>query len=260
MKKNSTNKKTIIAIIAVCVLAVCVLLFFFLSKKTSTFIMKNDVSSGPSQENNIEEDGIKAANLQAVQEAESQIAAQPVKSISSEDHFLGNLDAPIQLIAYSDFACPFCLEFNDTIGRITEEFGDKVAVAFRHFPLAAHAYAMPAAIASECAAEQGKFWEMHDKLFENNQEKIFHSEQFKKDAADIGLNAAKFNQCLETEKYKNKIQDQILEARNFGVSGAPASFVNGEPLPGAYQFEDFTRPNGDKEEGMKSIIERHLKD
>jgi len=259
MPNNSTIKKTMIAIIVFCVLTVCVLLFFFLSKNSSIVEMDNDITQDSSEKNSIEDDGIKEANRQAVQEAERQIV-QPVRPIDDSDYFLGDLGAPVQLVVYSDFACPFCAGFSDTVERIKEEFGDKVVVAFRHFPLAMHSYAMAAAIASECAGEQGEFWQMHDKLFESNKEKLFNTEQFKKDAAGIGLNAAKFNQCLDTEKYKNKIQAQILEARNFGVSGAPANFVNGEPVPGAFPFADFVRPGGEAEEGMKSIIERHLKD
>ena len=85
-------------------------------------------------------------------------------------------------------------------------------------------------------------------------------EQFKQNAVELELDAAKFNQCLETQKYKDKIQAQMLEGRNFNVTGTPGSFVNSEPVPGAYPFEDFTGSDGQEREGMKSIIERHLND
>ena len=144
--------------------------------------------------------------------------------------------------------------------QIKKEFGDKVVIAFRHFPLRTHTYAYQAASAAECAAEQGRFWEMYNKLFIDNKAGQLNKNQFKKDAEDLGLDRAKFNRCLDTERYKDKIQSQMVEGRNFGVNGTPGNFVNGEPVPGAVPFEDFTDSSGRQREGMKSIIERHLND
>ena len=257
MTKNSTTKKIKIIIIVFCVLMACGLLFFFVDKNSSTFVMKNDIAQNFSDGNNIEENSIMEANQQAVRQAMQQ-TVQPVRSIGSEDHFLGNLDAPIQIIVYSDFSCPFSAKFYDTAEQIKEEFSDDAVMAFRHYPSIGRVYAMQAAIASECAAEQGKFWEMRGKLFENNKENKLSPEQFKKNALEIGIDTAKFNKCLEAEKYKDKIYAQMRDGRNYGAGGSPTIFVNGEPFPGAYPFEDFIRSNNDEEEGMKSIIERHL--
>ena len=200
---------------------------------------------------------IKDYNKQVVEQVQT-MATKTVRPIDTTDHVWGDLSAPVQLIIYDDFQCPFCAEFYDTTEEIKEFFGKKVVIAFRHFPLSFHPLAVPAALASECAAEQEKFWEMYEKLFTDNKENRMSLEQFKEDAEAVGLDTAKFNECLDKEKYKNKIQTHILEGGNFNVTGTPGNFVNGEPVPGAYPFTDFTDSSGQQREGMKSIIERHL--
>ena len=132
-----------------------------------------------------------------------------------------------------------------------------------------HAQALSAALAAECAGEQGKFWQMHDKIFAANKSGALGIERFTKDAVEIGLKAVQFNECLEKEKYKDRIYEQMIEGRNFWVTGTPTFFVNKEVYVGAYPYEDFTRSDGDastprqssgqeRVEGVKSIIEKHL--
>ncbi len=220
---------------------------------------KEVVAPGPNHKDQPVADNLKDESKKALAEAKT-AAVRPVRPIDKTDHIWGNLNAPVQLIIYDDFQCPFCARFYDTVEKIKKEFGDKVVIAFRHFPLRMHLYAYPAALAAECAAEQGKFWEMYDKLFIDNKAGQLSKDQFKQDAADLGLDQAKFNQCLDTEKYKDKIQAQMVEGRNFGVNGTPGNFVNGEPVPGAVPFDDFTDSSGRQREGMKSIIQRHLND
>ncbi|MDD4900840.1 MAG: thioredoxin domain-containing protein [Patescibacteria group bacterium] len=182
-----------------------------------------------------------------------------LRPIDATDHLWGRSDAPVQMIIYSDFECPFCQQFTDTVKKVAENFPDKVAISFRHYPLSGHAEAGQAAEASECAAEQGKFWEMYDKLFADNLAGRLSAEQYKKDAGDLGLDAAKFNQCLDDGKYKSKVAEEMAEGGQAGVTGTPTTFVNGNIYPGAYPYEDFTAPNGDKEAGMKTIISNLLK-
>ena len=184
---------------------------------------------------------------------------QALKPIDASDHVWGDIKAPAQMIVYSDFECPFCAQFTDTMKKVEENFKDKVAIVFRHYPLSGHKEANSAAEASECAAEQGKFWEMHDKLFADNKAGRLGIEQYKKDAADLSLDAAKFSQCLDSGKYKDKVSEEMAGGNGAGVTGTPTSFINGKIYPGAYPFEDFTAPNGDKESGMKSIISQLLK-
>jgi protein-disulfide isomerase len=179
--------------------------------------------------------------------------------INSKDHSIGDKGALIKIIIYSDFECPFCARFESTIKKIKSEFGDKVLIVFRHFPMRFHAQAMTAALVSECASEQEKFWEMHDKLFENNVNKNLNAEQFKKDAENLGLNMKKFNLCLEKEKYREEIEKQKEEGTRSGVTGTPTIFINNKIFPGAYPFEDFISSIGEPKKGLRSIINEILK-
>ncbi|MDO8667523.1 MAG: thioredoxin domain-containing protein [bacterium] len=185
--------------------------------------------------------------------------AGKLSPIDSTDHIFGKLGAPIQMIIYSDFECPFCADFSETIKQIERDFADKVTIAFRHYTLPGHAEAKKAAEASECAAEQGKFWEMHDKLFADNKAGRLSEDQHRIDAADLGLDTARFNQCLDSGKFAAKVAEVMAGGKNAGVSGTPTSFINGNIYPGAYPFEDFTTPDGQQESGMKNIINNLLK-
>jgi len=201
-------------------------------------------------------------NQEAIAKAQKNAAANSEieVTINLDGHIRGNADALVKIIVYSDFACPFCADFSDTIKKIIEEFGEKITVEYRHFPLNFHAQAIPAALASECADEQGKFWEMHDKLFADNKDGLMNTEIYQEDAKELGLNASKFNKCLESEKYKDKVLAQMAEGEKAGVAGVPASFVNAEKVDGAVPFADFKHSDGQDGEGMKNIILRHLND
>jgi protein-disulfide isomerase len=187
-----------------------------------------------------------------------QTAVKMVKPINAVDHIWGDQKAPVQMIVYSDFACLFCAQFAVTMKKIEENFKDKLAITFRHYPLPGYPDAKIAAEAAECAAEQGKFWEMHDKLFDDNAAGRMSEEQFKQNAIDLGLNKEQFNQCLDSGKYRDKIKEQVAEGDKAGVTGTPTIFVNNNIYPGAYPLEDFTSPDGRSNKGMNSIISEIL--
>ena len=180
-----------------------------------------------------------------------------VQAISGSDHYQGNLEAPVQLIAYNDFQCGYSAQFTSVLEQVKDEFNEQVVIAVRHFPLRSNSRAYQAALAAECAAEQDKFWEMHDKLF-SSQDNGFSTEVFENFAIELELDTTRFNDCLDEEKYKDKIQTQIEQGKSCGVTGTPGIFVNTEPHAGAVPFEDFTDSQDREREGMKSIIERHL--
>jgi len=182
-----------------------------------------------------------------------------LKPISAADHVKGEASAPLQMIVYSDFECQFCADYAKTMKQVESEFAGKVLIAFRHYPLAGHPQARKAAEASECAGAQGKFWEMHDKLFVDNIAGNMSEEQFKKDAADLGLDQAKFNQCLDSAQYQSVVTGDLESGKTAGVTGTPTSFINGKIYPGAYPFEDFMSSTGQPEKGLKSIISELLK-
>lgn len=183
----------------------------------------------------------------------------PVRQPDDKDHVWGNLTAPVRVIVYDDFECPFCAEYYDTIDKAKKEFGDKIAIVFRHFPLTnIHPYALKAAEASECAAEQGKFWEMYNRLYADNKASQLYDSQVKADAKALQLDTAKFDQCFDTDKYREEILAEMAEAKTFNVNGSPTTFVNDEIVIGANPYEDMVASDGRKIEGLKTIITRLL--
>jgi protein-disulfide isomerase len=151
----------------------------------------------------------------------------------------GPESAPIELIEFSDFQCPYCESAFPTVNQVLNAYGDRIHFIYRHYPLAIHPRARPAAEASQCAAEQGKFWPFHDRLF-GDQTRL-SDEDFKQGAAQLGLDTAQFNACVDSRKYKGEIDVDIRAGDEAGVSGTPAFYINGRMLSGAQPFEAFKR-------------------
>jgi len=149
----------------------------------------------------------------------------------------GSASAPVTIVEFSDFQCPFCVRARPSVKRVREAYGDKVRFVFRHFPLDFHAQAQKAGEAAACAGDQGKFWEMHDTLWANTA-KLGVSD-LKAHAAALGLDAAAFDKCLDSGAYAALLAKDEEAGRAYGVSGTPAFFVNGRPLVGAQPFEAF---------------------
>lgn len=187
-------------------------------------------------------------------EVVEKLAAIETNPEEVNDKFKGNKDAKVTIVEYSDFECPFCARFySDTLPQLTEEYIDtgKVAFYYRHYPLSFHPNAVPAALATECANDQGKFWEMHDKIFEeNNAGKIGSatSETFKQYALDLGLDSSQFDPCLDDKTHQAKVDEEFAEGNNVSVSGTPTFYINGRQLVGAQPFAAF-----------KAIIDEELK-
>jgi len=142
------------------------------------------------------------------------------------------------LVEYSDFECPFCERHYPTLTKILDNYKGKVRLVYKHFPLSFHPNAQKAAEASECADEQGKFWEYHDTLFEN-QPGGYSITKFKQWAGDLGLDVNQFSSCLDSGKYASKVQTDEADGQSRGVQGTPATFVNGRMISGAVPFESF---------------------
>ena len=153
------------------------------------------------------------------------------------DHVLGPEDAPVTIIEFSDFQCPFCKRGAETAKEMVEKYEGKVKLIFKHMPLSFHNQARGAALASECAAEQGKFWEFHDIAFENNNNLGIDS--LKTYASQLGLDTEQFNACLDDEKYAAKIEADMAAFKESGASGTPAFVINGELVVGAQPAEVF---------------------
>ncbi len=177
----------------------------------------------------------------------TETSATPVPAVTSDDHVQGPSSAKVTLIEYSDFECPYCARHKDTTDQIIQNYGDKVRIVFRHYPLSFHPNAEKAAEASECAAEQGKFWEMYDKIFAANNAGTMSVDKWKAEAKSLGLNTKKFNECLDSGKYAAEISAEEQAGVAAGVEGTPATFVNGELVSGALPYDQF-----------KSIIDSKL--
>ena len=149
----------------------------------------------------------------------------------------GPASAPIEVIEFSDFQCPYCQRANPTVAQVLNTYGDRIRFVYRHFPLGNHPNAKPAAEASQCAAEQGKFWEYHDALFANPSK--LADADLKQRAAELGLDAGKFNACVDTHKYKTHIEADMKAGEEAGVNGTPAFFINGRMITGARPVEAF---------------------
>ncbi len=157
-----------------------------------------------------------------------------------DDVILGQADAPVTLIEFGDYECPFCKKmFDESEPQIRKEYIEtgKVRMVYRDFPLSFHPSAMPAAEASECAKEQGKFWLYHDALF--NRQAQLATLNYVTLATELGLNAAEFKTCVETHKYKSEIEKDYQDGVAAGVDGTPATFVNGKLVSGAQPYAVF---------------------
>ena len=145
--------------------------------------------------------------------------------------------APVTIVMFSDYQCPFCKRGEDVVDQVMKSYGDKVRLVFRDYPLPMHPQARPAAEAANCAHDQGKFWEYHGKLFAN-QSKLA-DDDLRGYAKDLGLDVEKFSKCLTDKPHKAAIDKDIADGGKVGVNGTPAFFINGRMLSGAQPFEKF---------------------
>lgn len=165
----------------------------------------------------------------------------PVMDVAvDDDPVLGEEDAPVVLVEFSDFQCPFCGKFStETLPQLEEKYvkTGKVKLVYRDFPLEFHPEAELAAMAAECADEQGKFWEYHDVLFANQE--LLGDANYKKWAEDLGMDTEQFNGCYKGLKYLNEVRADMADGQKYGVSGTPAFFVNGKLISGAQPYTVF---------------------
>lgn len=180
----------------------------------------------------------------------------PVDVSADDDPVLGEKNAPVEIIEFSDFQCPFCRKFwTDTFPQLKTDYIDtgKVKVVYRDFPLASiHPMAQKSAEAAQCANDQGKFWEYHDKMY--GEQNIIDSgniegpvkgtaqytvNDLKKWAKDLGLDSEEFDSCLDDGKYEDEVNKDFQDGASAGVQGTPSFFINGNQLSGAQPFAAF---------------------
>ena len=160
-----------------------------------------------------------------------------VQVAQDDDPAKGPAKAPITIVEFSDYQCPYCSRAETTVTDVLKKYGDKIRLVYRDYPLSFHQNANVAAQASECADEQGKFWEMHGAMFAN-QSKLA-STDLVETAATIGLEKDKFKACLDSGKYKDEVQKDFEDGQKACVTGTPTFFINGIPMVGARDVNSF---------------------
>ncbi len=179
-------------------------------------------------------------------EAKLEVLLSPPRvTVAAEGPSKGSDKAPVTIVEFSDFECPYCVKAEETVKQVMKEYEGKVRLVYRDFPLPFHPNAQKAAEAAHCAGDQGKYWEMHEKLFAN-QQKLKVSD-LKDHAKGVGLDPVKFEKCLESGEKATLVEKNKKAGAEVGVQGTPAFFVNGILLSGAQPFSEF-----------KSVIDKEL--
>lgn len=179
-------------------------------------------------------------------------SASLIDAISETDRFKGNKESKVVLIEYSDFQCPACGYYYPLVKQLGEEYKDKIVIGYRHFPLPQHKNAKPAAYAAEAAAKQGKFWEMHDMIFDNQKkwsEEKDAKEIFTEYAKSLNLNMDQFKTDSESEEVKNKVDKDYQSGVRSKVDSTPSFFLNGQKIQNPQNYD-----------GFKDIINKAISD
>lgn len=172
--------------------------------------------------------------------ADLKVTLEPPRArieVSEDEPSKGPVDAPILLVEYSDYECPYCGRAQPAVQQVLRTYGDRVRLVFRDFPLKMHRNASAAAQAGLCAQEQGRFWEYHDTLFAHQRQ--LRPDDLRRYAANLQLDTAAFDACLESDRYATAIDADLASGEQHGVSGTPAFFINGRRLSGAQPFAAF---------------------
>jgi protein-disulfide isomerase len=160
--------------------------------------------------------------------------------VTKKDHIQGPDDAPVTLVEYGDYECPYCGRAYYVIKKLQQDLGDKLRFVFRNFPLAQiHPHAVQAALAAESAALQRKFWEMHDVLFENQD--ALQEHDLVSYAYSLGLDVDRFMDDISSEKVQQKVDSDFWSGVRSGVNGTPTFFINGKRFDGWYSYADLRR-------------------
>jgi protein-disulfide isomerase len=167
------------------------------------------------------------------------LSAPRVEVASDPARVRGNPKAPVMIVEFSDYQCPYCHSAEPTVKEVLAKYGDKVSLSYRDFPLASiHSQAQIAAVASRCALEQGKFWEYHDQLFSSTK---LEKDDLIEYARNLKLDDKQFGSCLTSDRYSADIEKDVQEGMKAGVSGTPGFFINGVFLSGAKGKDAFTQ-------------------
>jgi protein-disulfide isomerase len=168
-------------------------------------------------------------------------------TVEPGDPSRGSRSAPVTVVEFSDFQCPYCLRASPTLRKLQQDYGDKVRLVWKDFPLTQiHPQAFKAAEAAHCAGEQEKFWEFHDRLFANQQ--ALNVADLQRYARELSLDSARFDACLTSSKYAERVRDGVAQGTTLGVNSTPTIYINGRMFAGAYPYEE-----------LAAVVEEELK-
>ncbi|HEV8199128.1 MAG TPA: thioredoxin domain-containing protein [Candidatus Polarisedimenticolia bacterium] len=159
-------------------------------------------------------------------------------SVDDDSSRGGTASAPVTIVEFSDFQCPYCSRAETVVDDVMKKYGNKIRLVYRDYPLSFHPNAENAAMASECAKEQGKYWEMHKAMFDN-QAKLAATDLVET-AGTLGMDKDKFKTCLDTGKFRSEVQKDFQDGQKAGVSGTPTFFINGVMMVGARDIASFS--------------------
>lgn len=157
--------------------------------------------------------------------------------VTDDDPSFGNAKAAVTIVEFSDYQCPYCLQAVPILKQLQKTYGDRVRIVWKDYPLTQiHPLALQAGQAAHCAGEQDKYWPYHDRLFAN--QSALATDDLRKHAQVVGLDMPKFNSCLDSSKYADRVRAGMEAGNRLGVSSTPTLFINGRVLPGAYPYDD----------------------
>jgi len=166
------------------------------------------------------------------------LSGQQYDAAAGDHYWLGSAKAPITIVEFGDFACPVCEQSFPTIREISVKYKDDIKFIWRDYPVIAE-YSALLALAGRCAGEQGLFWPMHDKLFQN--QSVNTVDQLSALAKQVGVDTLRFNDCITKQKYLPQIQKDLSDGQAFGNTGTPTYFINGYKVSGDIPYDVFVK-------------------
>jgi protein-disulfide isomerase len=187
---------------------------------------------------NVDMEAIRGAIAEAVAQIDTGSGAVNALALVDDDPYLGPENAPVTIVEFSDFNCGFCGRFaNETLKQITDTYGDNVRIVYRDLPIIGEWVSVESAIAAECAADQGKFWEYHNLLFNNTQAR--GREAYVGFAQELSLDVTTFTACLDDPASIEEVQLDAIDGQSLNITGTPHFIINGRRVSGALPFEQF---------------------
>lgn len=238
-------------------LRLLILSLFIIILVSAFFFMYCDKNTKISNlnEQNIEE--LKERNSQNIIKAQS-YKASSLRTIDESDVYIGDLNSDLEIIVYEDYSNSFSAEYKESLDKVISEYSDRVVLAFRPFSVSNNGLSSQANQAIYCAQDQDKYLDFREEVFNSLNNANLYKDDLYTIANDLSLNKKQFFNCLDTNKYLGKLNSVSKEANDFGVFGAPTTFVDSELVIGARGWQDAIDSNGEQIQGLKTIIDNHL--